>query len=242
MMDDPWVVMTPSRQSAPPDSSQCRNKEITRKTFPSEIANTSQPWHLLAPNDRGNRDFRQATRRCSCYRLSSWLSAVKAASQPSGDIVWLRPSASVLAINNLRLQHDPRFTMSWLRRYASGDGASVLTALESAWGTPSAGGSRPNRQTDPELRSSARSQRGASVVSLLPTLTLTHQLSSAGCRRTRGGPDALFPIRAGVFNEEHPAHHRSRRARQVGPLFKKAMLPDDAAVRAPLAVPGSTGP
>jgi diguanylate cyclase (GGDEF)-like protein len=153
----------------------------------------------------------------------------------SGDIVAVHLRQFLPSTICVFFKYDPKHD-ELVVAYASGDAAYVLNGARIGLGERLSGWVAANRQTilnsDPaldlseELRASLPTLRSCISSPLLAADELVGVLT-------------LYSSQASVFNEEHQRIIEVV-GRQVGPLFKKAMLQDDATICAPFDVPEST--
>jgi diguanylate cyclase (GGDEF)-like protein/putative nucleotidyltransferase with HDIG domain len=230
-MYDPWVVDTfvrVHRQIAPSVVTKDHEKNVLE-----EIASTSQPVPLVS-NDRGSQISASNAEMLMLFELARALGG-ESSITASGDIVAVHLRQFLPSTICVFFRYDPKHD-ELVAAYACGDAAFVLNGLRIGLGERLSGWVAANRQTilnsDPaldlseELRASLPTLRSCISSPLLAADELVGVLT-------------LYSSQAGVFNEEHQRIIEVV-GRQVGPLFKKAMLPDDAVIRAPFAVSEST--
>jgi len=229
-MYDPWVVDTfirVHRQIAP--------NVVTReheKTVLDEIASTSQPVPSTS-NDRGAQISASNAEMLMLFELARALGG-ESSIATSGDIVASHLRQFLPSTICVFFKYDPKHD-ELVAAHASGDAAFVLNGARIGLGERLSGWVAANRQTilnsDPaldlseELRNSLPTLRSCISSPLLAGDELVGVLT-------------LYSSQVGVFGEEHQRIIEVV-GRQVGPLFKKAMLSDDATT-GPFTAPPNT--
>jgi diguanylate cyclase (GGDEF)-like protein len=196
-----------------------------------EIASTSQPVRL-ATNDRGNQLAASNGEMLMLFELARALGGENGIAT-SGEIVAEHLRQFLPATICVFFRYDPKHD-ELVAAYASGDGAFVLEGARIGLGERLSGWVAANRRTilnsDPaldlseELRASLPKPLCSSISS--PLLAADELV----------GVLTLYSTEAGVFNDEHQRIIEVV-GQQVGPLFKKAMLPADDELCAPYASP-----
>jgi putative nucleotidyltransferase with HDIG domain/diguanylate cyclase (GGDEF)-like protein len=226
-MYDPWVVDTfvrVHRQIAPNVETRDHEKSVLE-----EIASTSQPVPP-ASNDQGNQIAASNAEMVMLFELARALGGENGIST-SGDVVAHHLRQFFPATICVFFRYDPKHD-ELVAAYASGDGAFVLKGARIGLGERLSGWVAANRRTilnsDPALDLSEELR--ASLTTPLCSCISSPLLAADELV----GVLTLYSPEAGVFNDEHQRIIEVV-GRQVGPLFKKAMLPEIDEVCAPYA-------